>query len=233
MAGAEAIARPLDEHGWTDEHDERRDARWNVAPSADPCPAVPARLAQRAALRCATPTPSANHPPFGRGVRSMGLQAAAVARVPRRGRGCRGRLRAHDGAGRPQALRRGRGRGHAQGDGHAAMRGTVVIGEGERDEAPMLYIGEKVGAWARRRSGGRHRRRPARGHQPVRHRLAERHRRAGGVEQGRPAERARLLHGEDHRRAGGQGRRAPRRDGEGEPQGDRHPARPRRSATWW
>ena len=26
------------------------------------------------------------------------------------------------------------------------MSGTVVIGEGERDEAPMLYIGEKVGA---------------------------------------------------------------------------------------
>ena len=25
------------------------------------------------------------------------------------------------------------------------MDGTVVIGEGERDEAPMLYIGEKVG----------------------------------------------------------------------------------------
>ena len=24
--------------------------------------------------------------------------------------------------------------------------GTVVIGEGERDEAPMLFIGEKVGA---------------------------------------------------------------------------------------
>ena len=23
--------------------------------------------------------------------------------------------------------------------------GTIVIGEGERDEAPMLYIGEKVG----------------------------------------------------------------------------------------
>src|ERR671919_1325951 len=48
-----------------------------------------------------------------------------------------------------------------QGDGHnsdqvavEAMRremdnvpidGTIVIGEGERDEAPMLYIGEKVG----------------------------------------------------------------------------------------
>ena len=26
------------------------------------------------------------------------------------------------------------------------MRGTVVIGEGERDEAPMLFIGEKIGA---------------------------------------------------------------------------------------
>jgi fructose-1,6-bisphosphatase II len=26
------------------------------------------------------------------------------------------------------------------------MRGTIVIGEGERDQAPMLYIGEKVGA---------------------------------------------------------------------------------------
>jgi len=26
------------------------------------------------------------------------------------------------------------------------IRGTIVIGEGERDEAPMLYIGEKVGS---------------------------------------------------------------------------------------
>src|SRR3712207_2590095 len=26
------------------------------------------------------------------------------------------------------------------------MRGEIVIGEGERDEAPMLYIGEKLGA---------------------------------------------------------------------------------------
>src|SRR3954471_9441691 len=25
------------------------------------------------------------------------------------------------------------------------LNGTIVIGEGERDEAPMLYIGEKVG----------------------------------------------------------------------------------------
>ena len=29
--------------------------------------------------------------------------------------------------------------------GRVAFRGTVVIGEGEMDEAPMLYIGEKVG----------------------------------------------------------------------------------------
>ncbi|TIM70778.1 MAG: fructose-bisphosphatase class II, partial [Mesorhizobium sp.] len=28
----------------------------------------------------------------------------------------------------------------------AAINGTVVIGEGERDEAPMLYIGEEVGS---------------------------------------------------------------------------------------
>jgi fructose-1,6-bisphosphatase II len=58
------------------------------------------------------------------------------------------------------------GAGHTmgQGDRHkadeaavSAMRrtldtvpidGTIVIGEGERDEAPMLYIGEKVGRWS-------------------------------------------------------------------------------------
>ena len=28
-----------------------------------------------------------------------------------------------------------------------AIRGTVVIGEGEKDEAPMLFIGEQVGRW--------------------------------------------------------------------------------------
>lgn len=28
------------------------------------------------------------------------------------------------------------------------IKGTVVIGEGELDEAPMLYIGEKVGSWS-------------------------------------------------------------------------------------
>src|SRR3712207_3209619 len=29
------------------------------------------------------------------------------------------------------------------------MRGRIVIGEGERDEAPMLYIGEEVGRGVR------------------------------------------------------------------------------------
>ena len=29
------------------------------------------------------------------------------------------------------------------------MVGTIVIGEGERDEAPMLYIGEHVGSGAK------------------------------------------------------------------------------------
>ncbi len=51
------------------------------------------------------------------------------------------------------------GRGDKDGADHAAVeamrhafqdlavRGEVVIGEGELDEAPMLYIGEKVGRW--------------------------------------------------------------------------------------
>jgi fructose-1,6-bisphosphatase II / sedoheptulose-1,7-bisphosphatase len=68
--------------------------------------------------------------------------------------------------------------------------GTIVIGEGERDEAPMLYIGEKVGiahALTLPPGGfpGRYRSRPARRHQPLRHRHGQRHcragRRAGGL----------------------------------------------------
>src|SRR6187397_2112057 len=35
------------------------------------------------------------------------------------------------------------------------MDGTIVIGEGERDEAPMLYIGEKVGMAHHARKGDR------------------------------------------------------------------------------
>ena len=60
------------------------------------------------------------------------------------------------------------------------IRGTVVIGEGERDEAPMLFIGEtRRRRLARQRRGlaeGRHRGRSARGHQPVRDRRARRDR---------------------------------------------------------
>ncbi len=36
------------------------------------------------------------------------------------------------------------------------MDGTVVIGEGERDEAPMLYIGERVGLGAKNGNDGNH-----------------------------------------------------------------------------
>ena len=55
------------------------------------------------------------------------------------------------------AAARQMGRGNKDGADHAAVEamrqamdaadlsGTIVIGEGERDEAPMLYIGEKVG----------------------------------------------------------------------------------------
>ena len=46
------------------------------------------------------------------------------------------------------------------------MDGVVVIGEGEKDEAPMLFNGERDRQ--RRAARGRHRRRPARGHAPDR-----------------------------------------------------------------
>ena len=53
--------------------------------------------------------------------------------------------------------------------------GTVVIGEGERDEAPMLFIGEKVGSNAR--PEGRYRGRSARRHDALRQEHAGRDRR--------------------------------------------------------
>ncbi|MDQ3009992.1 MAG: fructose-bisphosphatase class II, partial [Acidobacteriota bacterium] len=36
------------------------------------------------------------------------------------------------------------------------MEGTIVIGEGERDEAPMLYIGERVGMGAKPGNEGKY-----------------------------------------------------------------------------
>jgi fructose-1,6-bisphosphatase II / sedoheptulose-1,7-bisphosphatase len=60
-------------------------------------------------------------------------EAAAIAAAQLRGRG---NEKAADKAA-VDAMRRELGR--------VEIRGTVVIGEGEMDEAPMLYIGEKVG----------------------------------------------------------------------------------------
>ena len=67
-----------------------------------------------------------------------------------------------------------------------AIEGTIVIGEGERDEAPMLFIGEKVGArkdhpdaTARGHRGGS----PGR-YQPLRHRRRRSDHGTGGVGKG-------------------------------------------------
>lgn len=62
-------------------------------------------------------------------------EAAALASARLRGRGD---LRAADAAA-VEAMRSAFER--------VPLRGEIVIGEGEIDEAPMLYIGEKVGAW--------------------------------------------------------------------------------------
>ena len=109
------------------------------------------------------------------------------------------------------------GRGDRDGADHAAVEamrrameeseisGTIVIGEGERDQAPMLYIGEKVGN-PEAAHRGRHRGRPAGGDEPGRHRVAERHRGAGRRRAGRPDARARHVHAQADR--GAAGRRA-------------------------
>ena len=85
-----------------------------------------------------------------------------------------------------------------------AIDGVIVIGEGERDEAPMLYIGEKVGQG--RRPAHRHRARSAGRHHADRQGDGQR---AGGDGLGagrHAAERARHLHGQDRLRAGLPGR---------------------------
>ncbi len=56
-----------------------------------------------------------------------------------------------------------------------SMDGVVVIGEGEKDEAPMLFNGESVGNGQRARV--RRRGRPDRRHEAHRDRAAERARR--------------------------------------------------------
>ena len=102
--------------------------------------------------------------------------------------------------------------------------GTIVIGEGERDEAPMLYIGEKVGLGARGQST------PGVGLPEVDiavDPLEGTNLCATGApnaiavlaasEQRRPAARARPLHGEAGRRPELEGRRQPRRAGRRQP----------------
>ena len=76
--------------------------------------------------------------------------------------------------------------------------GTVVIGEGERDEAPMLFIGEKVGT--QDRPEGRHRGRSAGRHHALRQEHAGRDRHHGDGRGRHAAERARRLHGQDRDR---------------------------------
>ena len=76
--------------------------------------------------------------------------------------------------------------------------GTVVIGEGERDEAPMLFIGEKVGTG--KGPEGRHRGRSARRHHALRQEHAGRDRDHGDGGRRHAAECARRLHGEDRHR---------------------------------
>ena len=111
--------------------------------------------------------------------------------------------------------------------------GTIVIGEGERDEAPMLYIGEKVGM-AVKDTGGRHYPEVDIAVDPLEgtnlcatgapNALAV----LAASEQRRAAARARPLHGEAGRRAELARRRRPRRAGALQPARDRAGARPPR-----
>jgi Bacterial fructose-1,6-bisphosphatase, glpX-encoded len=85
------------------------------------------------------------------------------------------------------------------------MDGTIVIGEGERDQAPMLYIGEKVGAAVRDNS----RKYPevdiavrsAGGNKSLRDRRTKCHRGAGSKRPRRIAPCPRSLHGQNYRGA--------------------------------
>ena len=86
-----------------------------------------------------------------------------------------------------------------------SIEGVVVIGEGERDEAPMLYIGEKVGNGTGPRvdialdplEGTTH-------HRQGRAERARRHRHGRA---GRLPQCSRRLHGQDRRRRRSAGRR--------------------------
>ena len=90
------------------------------------------------------------------------------------------------------------------------IRGTVVIGEGERDEAPMLFIGEQVGAgW---HDGATTSPKvdiavdPLEGTNLCATGAPDAHRGDRDRRRRQVPERARHLHGEDRRRPGGRGR---------------------------
>ena len=107
------------------------------------------------------------------------------------------------------------------------MDGVVVIGEGEKDEAPMLFNGERIGTHHGR--GRRRRRRPAGGHRPGRARPAERARGRGRGRVGHDVRpRAVRLHGEARLRRRHRGAARPRRADRGDARDDRPgQARPR------
>ena len=119
------------------------------------------------------------------------------------------------------------------------IHGTVVIGEGERDEAPMLFIGEEVGQQDRHQ--GRYRGRSAGRHHALRQEHAGRDRHHGDGGGRHAAQRPRRLHGQDRDRPRlSQGRRRSRcagrrqhrqaRQGEGRQAGRHHRAHPRPAA---
>ena len=110
--------------------------------------------------------------------------------------------------------------------GGISMDGIVVIGEGEKDEAPMLYNGERIGDGSE--PPGRHRRRPHRRHDAALEGPAGRHRRDRHVGARHHERAARgLLHGQDRGRPGGPRRDRHQRAGGGEPAA----ASPRRWAS--
>ncbi len=110
--------------------------------------------------------------------------------------------------------------------------GRIVIGEGERDEAPMLYIGERVGRTGADRDDVPRvdiAVDPLGGHQPRRPRAAGGDHRPRRIRGGRPDPRPRHVHGEAVRRPGrGRPRRHPG-DADREPREHR---RARSAARW-
>jgi hypothetical protein len=85
---------------------------------------------------------------------------------------------------------------------HLPIEGVVVIGEGERDEAPMLFIGELVGSGGIKVDIALDRG----GHHADGEGAAQRACRDGDGRSGQPAQRARCVHGQDRDRPRLQGR---------------------------